>query len=260
MLSNKKLRNFVKLGRFIFSAVISRIRYLKHYFIFIKDFRSFMKEKDDRFCIKWSDRYPCLYDKTVKTTFDRHYVLHTAWAARILVREKPKIHIDVSSSLYFNVLMSAFVPIEFYDYRPADLNLSGLKSGKADLLKLPFLDNSVKSISCMHVIEHIGLGRYGDQLDPQGDLKAITELKRVLAVNGNLLFVVPIGKSKIVFNAHRIYSYGQITEYFRGFQLVEFALIPDESEINELIVNAGLDIVDKQNYGCGCFWFRKCRV
>jgi len=258
MLNNKKLQGFVKPSRFILGAVINRVRYLKHYFIFVKDFCSFLKVKDGRFCIKWSDRCPCLYDKTVKTTFDRHYVLHTAWAARILAKIKPKTHIDISSSLYFNVLVSSFIPIEFYDYRHADLNLSGLKSGKADLLKLPFLDNSVESISCMHVVEHVGLGRYGDRLDPQGDLKAIAELKRVLNIDGNLLFVVPIGKAKIVFNAHRIYSYGQITKYFREFQLIEFVLISDSS--NELILNASLDIIDKQNYGCGCFWFKKCKV
>lgn len=258
MLNDKKSHGFMMVGKFILGAVVSRVRYLKHYFVFVKDFCSFLRKNDDRFCIKWSDHYPCLYDKTIKTAFDRHYVLHTAWAARILVKEKPKVHIDISSSLYFNVLVSAFIPIEFYDYRPANLNLSGLKSGKADLLNLPFADNSVKFISCMHVVEHMGLGRYGDSLDPHGDLRAIAELKRVLAIGGNLLFVVPIGKPKIVFNAHRIYSYEQIIEYFRGFQLIEFALIPDKS--NELIVNVSSDIIDKQNYGCGCFWFKKCKV
>jgi hypothetical protein len=36
----------------------------------------------------------------------------------------------------------------------------------------------------MHVVEHIGLGRYGEPMDEQGDLKAIEELKRVLAPGG----------------------------------------------------------------------------
>jgi hypothetical protein len=59
----------------------------------------------------------------------------------------------------------------------------------------------------MHVIEHIGLGRYGEALDPDGDLKAIRELVRVLAAGGNLLVVVPVGRPRIQFNAHRIYDY-----------------------------------------------------
>jgi hypothetical protein len=68
----------------------------------------------------------------------------------------------------------------------------------------------------MHVVEHVGLGSYGDSLDPNGDLKAMSELKRVLSINGNLLFVVPVGKPRVMFNAHRIYSYEQIIECFKG--------------------------------------------
>jgi Caenorhabditis protein of unknown function, DUF268. len=109
----------------------------------------------------------------------------------------------------------------------------------------------------MHVIEHIGLGRYGDPLDPDGDLKAISELQRVLAPEGDLLFVVPIGKPMIVFNAHRIYSYEQIAEYFSGFELKEFALIPDNPSEGGLIHDATKEQADSQTYGCGCFWFKK---
>ena len=39
----------------------------------------------------------------------------------------------------------------------------------------------------MHVVEHIGLGRYGDQVDPDGDLMAMKELERVTAKLGKLL-------------------------------------------------------------------------
>lgn len=110
----------------------------------------------------------------------------------------------------------------------------------------------------MHTVEHIGLGRYGDPLDPDGDLKAIAELKRVLAVGGNLLFVVPVGgTAKIMFNAHRIYTYGQIVGYFSDLQLVEFSLIPDTPQSNGLISNATEDDANKCSYGCGCFWFKK---
>ena len=106
----------------------------------------------------------------------------------------------------------------------------------------------------MHTIEHIGLGRYGDEIDPQGDIKAINELKRVLAQNGDLLFVTPVGKPKIEFNAHRIYSYEQIKEYFSPLTIKEFSLIPDSGGI---IINADPALVKEQNYGCGCFWFKK---
>ena len=192
------------------------------------------------------------------TGFDKHYVYHTSWAARVLAKTKPAHHTDISSHIYFNTLVSAFIPIEFYDYRPVKINLDNLSSKYGNLMNLPFPDNSIESLSCMHVIEHIGLGRYGDDLDCAGDLKAINELKRVLLPNGNLLFVVPIGKPKILFNAHRIYSYQQIVkEYFSDFQLTEFSLIPDDANKTGIIVNATEEICNQQNYGCGCFWFKK---
>ncbi len=221
-------------------------------------FRSLAQSGRQRFQIDWSDRYPCLTDRTSTTSFDRHYIYHPAWAARILAQTKPALHVDISSSLHFCSIVSAFIPVRFYDYRPADLGLDNLKSEHADLLALPFSDNSISSLSCMHVIEHVGLGRYGDPLDPDGDLKAITELQRVLAKGGDLLFVVPVGKpARIMFNAHRIYSYQQIIDCFNGFELVEFALITDDENNVGFIRNADVRTADAQKYGCGCFWFRK---
>ena len=137
------------------------------------------------------------------------------------------------------------------------MNLSGLSSEHADLYKLPFEDKSISSLSCMHVVEHIGLGRYGDPMDYDGDLKAISELKRVISSGGNLLFVVPIGKNKIMYNAHRVYSYAQIVSHFKNFELIEFSLIQDDELGDNIIENAPENLADKQTYGCGLFWFKK---
>lgn len=207
--------------------------------------------------MEWKDRYPCLNDRTQSTEFDRHYVYHPAWAARVLAQTKPAIHIDISSTLHFCSIVSAFVPIEFYDYRPANLALANLTSRAADLTSLPFASKSITSLSCMHVVEHIGLGRYGDPLDADGDIKAMAELQRVVGTGGSLLFVVPIGKPKIIFNAHRIYSHQQIISVFSELRLREFALIPDDYKDGGLIYNAAPEIADEQNYGCGCFWFTR---
>ncbi len=162
---------------------------------------------DKRFALNWEDRFICPDDNTSETHFDTHYIYHLAWAARKVKEINPEFHIDISSSLHFCTMLSAFIPVKFYDYRPAYLNLSNLESKKADLMALPFEDSSINCLSCMHTVEHVGLGRYGDPLDYDGDLKAISELKRVVAKDGFLLFVVPVGKSKIMFNAHRIYDY-----------------------------------------------------
>jgi hypothetical protein len=142
--------------KFPFVSVASKkIVDLRNYFRFKRDFNYYKSLSDSHLSlIRWKDRYPCLNDRTSTTSFDRHYVFHTAWAARVLARTFPKEHMDISSSLYFVSLVAAFVPIQFYDYRPADFNLSRLQSDAADLLALPFPDASVSSISCMHVIEH----------------------------------------------------------------------------------------------------------
>ncbi len=220
----------------------------------LPDYLKFRRQDDQRFRLSLRDFYPCLKDKTFKTNFDAHYIYHTAWAARKVKEIKPARHTDISSALYFSGIVSAFVPVDFYDYRPADLSLSDFKSASADLTKLFFTDNSLSSLSCMHTVEHIGLGRYGDSIDPAGDLKAINELKRVLAPGGSLLFVVPVGFPRIEYNAHRVYSYEMIKEYFKELTLQEFSLIDDASRFIE---NADPGLVKNQKYGCGCFWFKK---
>lgn len=225
---------------------------LKDYFLYKKI------DKEKRFKINPLEFYPQIKDKTIGTNFDRHYVYHTSWAARILSETQPEKHIDISSSLFFSGIVSAFVPIEFYDYRPADLRLSNLKSKPGDLMNLPFENESINSLSCMHTIEHIGLGRYGDPLDPDGDIKACKELTRVLAKNGSLLFVTPIAENpKIEWNAHRIYSHQQVLNLFPELKLKEFSLIPEHESKGGLIRNADTALIKGEKYACGCFHFIK---
>lgn len=228
-------------------------RFLSEYLAF----KRLLRESPQRFALKWKDRYPCLNEKVPGLDIEPHYTYHPAWAARVVAQICPGVHVDISSTLSFCTIVSAFVPIKFYEYRPAKLNLNNLTSEAADLLHLPFEDDSVESISCMHVVEHVGLGRYGDRLDPDGDLKAISELKRVVSPGGSLLFVVPIGAPRIMFNAHRIYSYDQIAGYFSDLIVKEFSLITEDNRSGGLIRNAAKESADQETYGCGCFWFQK---
>ena len=228
------------------------------------DYIIFRKKTDGRFTLSLRDFYPQIKDKTITTGFDRHYVYHTAWALRVVRDINPAKHIDISSSLYFCTHLSAWIPTEFYDYRPAQLyGLSGLESLHGDLLNLPFTNNSVASLSCMHTVEHIGMGRYGEPIDPTADLKAIAELSRVVGHGGSLLFVTPIGgKARIEWNAHRIYTYKEIISYFPDFVLKEFSFIPEREDPSNLtgsgvIRNADSKITENEKYGCGCFWFIK---
>lgn len=237
-------------------ALKKRIKHFLKMLQFRKDKKQFEELNDNRFPLLTAEIRPLLNDKTSTTVFDAHYVYHPAWAIRIVKRINPKVHIDISSSLHFCANLSAFIPVHFYDYRPAILNLSQLKTSHANLTNLHFENDSIESLSCMHTVEHIGLGRYGDLIDPKGDLKAIAELKRVCAIGGNLLFVTPIGKPRLQFNAHRIYSPQMIMEYFDGFELIEFAYVSDNQEF---IHSTNPSDARHQSYACGCFWFKKLK-
>ncbi len=226
---------------------------------FISDYFKLKKalQSDHRFSLSLNNLKPVLIDKTNTTQFEPHYVYHPAWAARIVAKTNPEKHVDISSMLQFSTIVSAFVPVDFYDYRPANLKLSGHISQQADLTDMHFPSNTIKSLSCMHTLEHIGLGRYGDPIDPQGDVKSASELARVLAPGGSFIFVTPVGKSKLEFNAHRIYSYEQVLAMFPTLKLVEFSLVPDNFREVGFIENANPAIVKDQDWGCGCFHFTK---
>lgn len=251
------LKNKFKKNTFKKIAGLMLIRPYEFAVDFLKFSALTSKIKDRRFKTSLRSIHPCLRDKTLATSFDRHYIFHTAWATRVLGKTKPTSHTDISSSLYFCSIVSTFIPVDFYDYRPALLNLSGLTCNQGDLSALPFASDSIQSLSCMHVIEHIGLGRYGDPLNPVGDLGAASELNRVLAVGGNLIIVVPVGEPKINFNAHRVYSYDQVKAMFSNLHLVEFSLIPDDPQDGGIIANATPEQSARQKYGCGLFWFSK---
>jgi hypothetical protein len=240
----RKLKGFLK------SEYDQEVKYK----IYKKQLKEFKKQLNNGIVIT---EYPCLNDNTEITPIEPHYTYHPAWAARTLAKINPAKHIDISSITHFSTIVSAFVPVEFYDYRPANIHLSHFVSGKADLTNLHFESNSIESLSCMHTVEHIGLGRYGDLIDVNGDIKAMKELERVVKVNGSLLFVVPVGNPRIEFNAHRIYAYDTIIKNFSGLVLKEFCLIPDDFENIGYITNSPIELINKQNWGCGCFWFIK---
>jgi hypothetical protein len=244
---------FIQAGKNIFLRFPKRIFF---FLIYLQQFIRFRKaaSQNHRMPVRIRDAHPCLKDKIKTTPVDQHYIYHPAWAARILAQTRPAVHVDISSILHFGTIVSSFIPVKFYDYRPVSISLSDYESGYADLKNLPFANDSVASLSCMHTVEHVGLGRYGDELDSEGDLKAMEELKRVLKPGGDLLLVVPVGKPRVEFNAHRVYSFEQVRACFPGFQLKEFSLIPDQGN---LLLHAEPSLASRQEYGCGCFWFKK---
>jgi len=202
------------------------------------------------------DFYPCIGDNTPTTPFDAHYFYQGVWAFREIREIGVKSHVDVGGEIRWVGLLSTVTEVTFIDIRPFETDLKDLIVKEGNILNMPFKENSVNSLSCLHVAEHIGLGRYGDKLDPEGTKKACGKLSRILAVNGNLYFSVPVGKQKTYFNAHRVHSPRTIIEYFKGLKLIELSGITD---LGKFIENIDIDILEKSNYACGLFWFRKER-
>ena len=204
--------------------------------------------------ISWRDAYPCLYDRTGITGIDPHYFYQGVWAMRRIIESGVSEHVDVGSLVSFVGLLSTFVKVTFIDIRPAPVVLENFYSSTGSVLEMPFPDNSVNSLSCLHVAEHIGLGRYGDPLDPQGTIKAARELSRVLAPQGNLYFSLPLGKSRVQFNAHRIHSPSQILQYFDKLELVSFSGTTDLGKYQSNILPFE---IENASYACGMFHFTK---
>lgn len=247
--SKSVLRNWIK--------PIVNISNLKHiipkYIKYLKDRKEYSRMKHaEEMSLKNSN--PSLFDDLPKAPFDPHYFYQDVWAFKRIRELGFDTHVDIGSKVEFIGFLTVIKKVEFIDIRPLISDLNNLKSIKGNILSLPFENNSIKSISCLHVAEHIGLGRYGDQLDPLGTKKAAKELSRVLAKDGNLFFSLPIGKPKLCFNSHRVHSTDQILSYFPELELIELSGVDDSGNFTE---NIHKDKINSCDYGCGFFWFTK---
>ncbi len=185
-----------------------------------------------------------------------HYFHQDLWAARVVRALGVARHVDIASRLDgFVAHVLPFAEVEYVDIRAVDAEVPGLVSRIGSVVALPYDDQSVHSLSCLHVIEHIGLGRYGDPIDPEGHVHAARELSRVLAVGGTLIVGTPIGRERLCFDAHRVFDPETIVRIFGGLRLRSFALI-DDSGVG---VRQDADFADARacEYGCGLFIFER---
>lgn len=182
------------------------------------------------------------------------YFLQDLWAARNIYRARPATHADVGSRIdgFISSLLT-FMDVEVVDIRPLTSKVSGLKFTLANATDLScWSSRSRESISSLHAVEHFGLGRYGDPIDPQACFRAMAELGRVLAVGGSLYFSVPVGSERIEFNAHRVFAPATILRHFSELELRSFSLIDDQLNFQEA---ATIDQATRQRFGIGLFHF-----
>ena len=190
---------------------------------------------------------PCIGDDTSHTQIEPIYFYQDAWAFERIVAQRPSEHVDVGSHHKFVALLSKVVPVTMVDIRPLSLPLEGLSFRQGSILQLPYPDRVLPSISSLCVVEHIGFGRYGDALDPQGSEKAIAELKRVLRPGGDFYLSLPLDdENRTYFDAHRSFSENYVEQLIEPFEIVDRKYIFGNEYLSE----------PRRGFGIGCFHLR----
>jgi len=229
--------------------VISSIRGIP---LYLRDLFKYMIRSKK--CLLNLDLYPILEDRTKNTGVDYHYLYQQIWVFNSVNKLKPKDHYDVGSTYQMSCYLAGITKAHFIDLRPIKADIPNLDLLEGDIENLPFKDKSLESVSCLHVIEHIGLGRYGDKLDINGPEVASRELTRVVKPNGILYLSTPIGRERVCFNAHRVFNPFTILKYFKDFELIEFNMVDDVGKLHR-----DIKVKDfKENeYSLGMFMLRK---
>lgn len=219
------------------------VRYVRHWHVF---------QAASGRQLRIRDSYPCLTDWVPSTPFDPHYFYQGAWLARKVAARAPELHIDIGSSVLTMSVLSAHATTVFVDYRPLKTHLPNLHNVAGSIVSLPFATHGIDSLSCMHVLEHIGLGRYGDPIDPGGSRAAAAELARVVAPGGRLYLTVPVGRSRVCFNAHRVFAPQEILAMFSNLRLLDFSWVDDAGQLH---LSGNPQDAAAEEYACGLYEF-----
>jgi SAM-dependent methyltransferase len=185
-----------------------------------------------------------------------HYFFQDLWASRKIFERRPERHIDIGSRIDgFVTHLLTFMPVTVIDVRSLTSSVAGLDFVRADAMNLDgFSDRSVDSVSSLHAVEHFGLGRYGDRVDPDGWRKALLALQRVLRPGGRLYLSVPVGRERLCFNAHRVFSPRRVLDTVADLDLVSFAGVDDSGQF---LGNVEPERLANQEYACGLFEFTR---
>ena len=225
---------------------------LKEYFIFKKK-----GGKIDKF-------FPILYDYNESAgSIKSHYFHQDIRVSSLIYSKIPANHLDVGSRIDgFISILSIFMKVEILDIRKLNLNKKNINFIQGDLMDPKFsLNKKYKSISCLHTIEHFGLGRYGDKINPNGHLIGFKNLYKLLDSHASLYISFPVSSiSRTEFNAHRIFKIKDIFDWIdkleiKDLKLISFDFIDDNSKIFE---NQNINSLNAHiNFGCGIYHFKK---
>ena len=234
---------------------VEKVRSLKYFSRYRKELREFQKlgGRVDRNFMILAD----YSDQSGEAT--GHYFHQDLLVAQMIFHDNPNRHIDVGSSIGgFVAHVASFREIEVLDVRPLiETGHSNIIFHQADLMKENALEIT-DSLSCLHVIEHFGLGRYGDSIDPKGYIKGFNNLIDMLKPGGVLYISFPIGENnKVYFNAHRVFHPLDILSWSdKPITLTRFDYVDIDGKLQTIVdvENEKLNILE---YGCGIYTFRK---
>lgn len=224
-------------------------RFILNYFKLIKS-----KKRDKLF--KLFPDYPVLGEiYKPGGTINSQYFIQDLFVAKKIYAASPKNHYDIGSRVDgFIAHLATFMDVKVLDIREIPNSVKGIEFIKFDIANPDSIEfNSIESLSSLHVFEHIGLGRYGDKIDYLGHESALNNVHKILKENGVFYFSVPIGKQRIQYNAHRVFSVKYLTNLFNEkWNILNFSYINDKGELLE---NQNSQNFDSENikYGCGIF-------
>ena len=209
------------------------------------------------------DSRPCLGEDVADSGQAKgHYFHQDLLVARRIFERNPHIHVDVGSRVDgFVAHVASFRPIEVFDIRPLPAGIANIDSTQLDLMApLPEeLKDYCDSLSCLHALEHFGLGRYGDPVDYDGYLVGLENLGKILRSGGVFYLSVPIGPQRIEFNAHRVFSIDYLLGVLQdSYRIERFSFVDDDGELHEdVLLGSERQTNFGCNYGCGIFEMAK---
>jgi SAM-dependent methyltransferase len=202
---------------------------------------------------------PCYKDqKDNAGTLPFHYFFQDLYVSKRIYQNRPKKHVDIGSRIDgFVAHVASYREIEIYDIRPMDVLIPNVKFTQADLMNLSENDyECTDSISCLHALEHFGLGRYGGNICFEGYLQGFQNIYNMLKKGGKFYFSVPMGHQRIEFHAHRVFSIQYLLKMINPYYTIEnFSYVDDKNRFHENITISEENLAN--NFGCryGCAIF-----
>tara|TARA_B100000963_G_scaffold8671_1_gene6756 strand:- start:27213 stop:27989 length:777 start_codon:yes stop_codon:yes gene_type:complete len=190
-----------------------------------------------------------------------HYFIQDLFVSQLIFENSPKNILDIGSRIDgFVAHVSTFREIDVLDIRPLEGKIKNINFKKHDLMnEISSLEKKYECVTCLHALEHFGLGRYGDPIDPKGHLKGIKNIHKILSKNGTCYLSFPLGRNRVEFNAHRVFSIKYIKPILESFFTIEsFSYISDDGSLFENVnIENGKETNFNCNYGCSIFELKK---